>query len=54
MKMHEEMEKMKSQLELAEIDKKKLKEKVQDAPLRPGAKVSVSLYKVQVSLNLSV
>ncbi|KAG7162848.1 SOGA3-like [Homarus americanus] len=40
--MHDEMEKMKSQLESAEQDKKKLSEKVLDKPVRPGGKYSRS------------
>ncbi|XP_069193897.1 trichohyalin isoform X8 [Procambarus clarkii] len=41
-KMHEEMEKMKQQLESAEQDKKKLSERVQEKPVRPGGKYSRS------------
>ncbi|KAK8745425.1 hypothetical protein OTU49_000183 [Cherax quadricarinatus] len=41
-KMHEEMEKMRQQLESAEQDKKKLTEKVQDKPVKPGGKYSRS------------
>lgn len=40
--MHEEMQKMKEQLESAEKDKKKLSEKFLDKPIRPGGKFSVS------------
>ncbi|XP_071538895.1 uncharacterized protein [Panulirus ornatus] len=42
MKMHEEMEKMKTQLESAEQDKKKLSEKVLEKPVKPGGKYSRS------------
>ncbi|XP_047478471.1 trichohyalin-like [Penaeus chinensis] len=42
MKMHEEMEKMKRQLEEAEKDKKKLTEQCNDKPIRPGGKYSRS------------
>lgn len=41
-KMHEEMQKMKDQLESAEKDKKKLSEKFLDKPVRPGGKLSRS------------
>lgn len=41
--MHEEMQKMKEQLESAERDKKKLSEKFMDKPVRPGGKLSVSV-----------
>ncbi|XP_063870334.1 trichohyalin-like isoform X4 [Scylla paramamosain] len=41
-KMHEEMQKMKEQLESAERDKKKLSEKFMDKPVRPGGKLSRS------------
>lgn len=41
--MHEEMQKMKEQLESAEKDKKKLSEKFLDKPVRPGGKYSVSV-----------
>ncbi|CAL4063312.1 unnamed protein product [Meganyctiphanes norvegica] len=43
MKMHEDMEKMKKNLEVAEKDRKQLKEKVAEKPpQKPGAKVSRS------------
>ena len=41
--MHEEMEKIKKDLETAEVDKKKLKEKVADTPSKlGGGRYSVS------------
>ncbi|XP_066971725.1 early endosome antigen 1 isoform X13 [Macrobrachium rosenbergii] len=42
MKMHDEMEKMKKQLEEAEQDKKILTEKFKDQPIKPGGKYSRS------------
>lgn len=43
LKMHEEMEKTKKELEIAEVDKKKLKEKVADGPSKgTGTRYSVS------------
>ncbi|XP_064088182.1 trichohyalin-like [Macrobrachium nipponense] len=42
MKMHDEMEKMKQQLEEAEKDKKMLTEKFKDQPIKPGGKYSRS------------
>lgn len=43
--MHEEMEKMKKQLEEAEKDKKKLTEQCNDKPIRPGGKYSVRVKR---------
>jgi len=46
--MHEEMERTKKELEVAEVDKKKLREKVADTPSRSGA----GRYSVSDDKNL--
>merc|ERR1711915_766579 len=52
MKMHEDMEKMKKNLDIAEKDRKQLKEKVAEKPpQKPGAKVSSAQMQLEAKFR---